>query len=225
MASALGGLYSIVIIFEKLNFLVSALGKFIVSMLIVLIAFGFKRAWTYLKNFIVFYFSNVLFLGIIYAVCLYFNPKGVSVKNSSVYFNISAIQLIISAFLAYVVTYVIIKITNRTLAKGEIYSLSIFVDGKEYKFYAFADSGNKLREPFSDYPVIIVDENKMPNRCERLIPCQTVSGEGMLKAFKPDKVIVASGKNKIEITKVYVALSKVNSDKFSAILSNEMINI
>ena len=123
------------------------------------------------------------------------------------------------------VTYVIIKITNRTLAKGEIYSLSIFVDNNEYKFYAFADSGNKLREPFSDYPVIIVDKSKMPEKCERLIPCQTVSGQGMLKAFKPDKIIISSGKNKIEITKVYVALSDVNSKKFSAVLSNELINI
>ena len=87
------------------------------------------------------------------------------------------------------------------------------------------DSGNKLKEPFSDYPVIIVDKSKIPEKCERLIPCQTVSGEGMLKAFKPDKVIISSSKNKIELTKVYVAFSEVKSKSFSAILSNELINI
>jgi stage II sporulation protein GA (sporulation sigma-E factor processing peptidase) len=73
--------------------------------------------------------------------------------------------------------------------------------------------------------VIIVDKSKIPEKCERLIPCQTVSGEGMLKAFKPDKVIISSSKNKIELTKVYVAFSEVKSKSFSAILSNELINI
>ena len=224
-ASVLGGLYSLIIIFDKLNFLLSAIGKIFASLLIVFVAFGFIRVWTYFKNFIIFYFSNVLFLGVISAICMFFSPKGMTVKNSNVYFDISATQLLVSAFCAYLVTYIIIKITNRTLAKGEIYSLSIFVDNNEYKFYAFADSGNKLREPFSDYPVIIVDKSKMPEKCERLIPCQTVSGQGMLKAFKPDKIIISNGKNKIEITKVYVALSDVNSKKFSAVLSNEWINI
>ena len=213
IASLAGGLYSLVIICDKLNFLISTLGKIAVSILI------------FLKNFFVFYFSNLIFLGVIYAVYMYFSPNGVTVKNSSVYFNITATQLVLSAFGAYIVTFIIIKITNRTLAKGEIYSLSIFTDDKEYKLFAFADSGNKLKEPFSDYPVIIVDKSKIPEKCERLIPCQTVSGEGMLKAFKPDKVIISSSKNKIELTKVYVAFSEVKSKSFSAILSNELINI
>ena len=225
IASLAGGLYSLVIICDKLNFLISTLGKIAVSILIVFIAFGFKRFTVFLKNFFVFYFSNLIFLGVIYAVYMYFSPNGVTVKNSSVYFNITATQLVLSAFGAYIVTFIIIKITNRTLAKGEIYSLSIFTDDKEYKLFPFADSGNKLKEPFSDYPVIIVDKSKIPEKCERLIPCQTVSGEGMLKAFKPDKVIISSSKNKIELTKVYVAFSEVKSKSFSAILSNELINI
>ena len=127
IASLAGGLYSLVIICDKLNFLISTLGKIAVSILIVFIAFGFKRFTVFLKNFFVFYFSNLIFLGVIYAVYMYFSPNGVTVKNSSVYFNITATQLVLSAFGAYIVTFIIIKITNRTLAKGEIYSLSILI--------------------------------------------------------------------------------------------------
>ena len=125
-ASVLGGLYSLVIIFDKLNFLLSAIGKIFASLLIVFVAFGFIRVWTYFKNFIIFYFSNVLFLGVISAICMFFSPKGMTVKNSNVYFDISATQLLVSAFCAYLVTYIIIKITNRTLAKGEIYSCLLY---------------------------------------------------------------------------------------------------
>ena len=98
LASVLGGLYSLVIICDKLNFLLSAIGKILISMLIVFVAFGFIRVWTYFKNFIIFYFSNVLFLGVVSAICMLFSPKGMAVKNSSVYFNISAAQLLFSAF-------------------------------------------------------------------------------------------------------------------------------
>ena len=43
IASLAGGLYSLVIICDKLNFLISTLGKIAVSILIVFIAFGFKQ--------------------------------------------------------------------------------------------------------------------------------------------------------------------------------------
>ena len=152
IASLAGGLYSLVIICDKLNFLISTLGKIAVSILIVFIAFGFKRFTVFLKNFFVFYFSNLIFLGVIYAVYMYFSPNGVTVKNSSVYFNITATQLVLSAFGAYIVTFIIIKITNRTLAKGEIYSLSIFTDDKEYKLFALPTAVINLKNLFRIIP-------------------------------------------------------------------------
>ena len=52
IASIAGGLYSLVIICDKLNFLISTLGKIAVSILIVFIAFGFKRFLVFLKTFL-----------------------------------------------------------------------------------------------------------------------------------------------------------------------------
>ena len=150
IASVLGGLYSLVIIFDKLNFLLSAIGKIFASLLIVFVAFGFIRVWTYLKNFIIFYFSNVLFLGVISAICMFFSPKGMTVKNSNVYFDISATQLLVSAFCAYLVTYIIIKITNRTLAKGEIYS---FLGWIIETIYAIFIHGHFVKRGFLFGPV------------------------------------------------------------------------
>lgn len=83
---------------------------------------------------------------------MYFSPNGVTVKNSSVYFNITATQLVLSAFGAYIVTFIIIKITNRTLAKGEIYSLSIFTDDKEYKLLLLPTAVINLKNLFRIIP-------------------------------------------------------------------------
>lgn len=62
IASLAGGLYSLVIICDKLNFLISTLGKIAVSILIVFIAFGFKRFTVFLKKLFCFlFFESYIF--------------------------------------------------------------------------------------------------------------------------------------------------------------------
>lgn len=226
LASAfVGGAYSLVILADELHFFVTAVGKIVVSALIVFIAFGFKRGTVFAKTLGIFYFANMLLLGIILAIWLIFKPDGIAIHNDVVYFDIPARILLISALAAYLISLAAVKIYNRTIGKNEIYSLTIFKDSQEVHLYAFADTGNKLKEPFSDYPVIVIDESKISFEPERIIPFNSVGGEGMLKAFKPDKVIISNGKSMYETDRVYIAASSVESKDFSAILNPEIINI
>lgn len=225
LASAFGGVYALVILIDDLSFLVTFLGKIAASFIIVLIAFGFKRLFVYLKSVIVFYFSNMLFLGIITALLFAFKPQGITLSNSVVYFDISAKTLLICAIIAYGISYAVVKIYNHSIGKSEIYQITIYKENSAYNLFAFADSGNKLKEPFSDFPVIIADRSKIDVKTERVIPYNTVGGEGMLKAFKPDKVVISNGKNSFETERVYIALSAVESKEFSAIINPELLNI
>lgn len=59
------------------------------------------------------------------------------------------------ALAAYVISILIIKIYNYTISKKEIYSLTIVAGDEQTHLFAFLDSGNKLKEPFSDYPVTL----------------------------------------------------------------------
>ncbi|MCH5321927.1 MAG: sigma-E processing peptidase SpoIIGA [Eubacterium sp.] len=225
ISSFAGGSYSLVILIDELHFLITALGKIIVSAVIILIAFGFKRATVFIKTLCIFYFSNMLLLGVILALWLLFKPQGIAIHNDVLYFDIPARALLISALFAYLIALLVVKLYNRTVGKNEIYSLTIFKNGEELHMFAFADTGNKLKEPFSDYPVIVVDGSKISFDAERVIPFNSVGGEGVLKAFKPDKIIISSGKKSFETDKVYVAVSSVESKDFSAILNPEIINI
>ncbi len=224
-ASALGGAYALIILAPKLNCLLTLFGKLCASAVIVLTAFGFKKASCFVKNLAVFYFSNMLLLGVVMAVLLIFNLNGIAIKNDAVYFDISAKALILSGLLAYIVALVIVKIHNASIGKSEIYSLTICCDNEQVHMFAFADSGNKLKEPFSSYPVIIADKNKLPFESNRVIPFSTVAGEGGLKAFKPDKVIISFGKNKIETDRVYVAKADIDEKEYSAILNPEILKL
>jgi stage II sporulation protein GA (sporulation sigma-E factor processing peptidase) len=225
LASFIGGLYSLVILVKELNFLITIIGKFFVSVIIVLVAFKFKRLTVFIKTLFVFYISNIVILGGVIAIWMIFKPSGVLIRNDVVYFDISARVLLFSAFISYLIAVVVVKIYNRTVGNSEVYSLTLVKNGQEVHMYAFADTGNKLKEPFSNYPVIVADSSKIPFSAERIIPYSSVGGEGTLNAFRPDKVIISSGKKSIETDKVYVALSLVDSKDFSAILNPEILNI
>lgn len=225
LGAFIGGLYSLIIFAPSLGVFSTVFGKLLVSFIIVPAAFGFKRLTVFLKTIVCFYFSNLIFLGVILAIWLTAKPGGILINNDTVYFDIPAVALLMLALAAYVISILIIKLYNYTISKKEIYSLTIIKGESEQHLFAFLDSGNKLTEPFSNYPVIIVDESKVNFETERLIPYNTVGGEGVLKAFKPDRVIISNGKKSFESNQVYVAVSKVESKDFSAILNPQLLNI
>lgn len=101
-----------------------------------------------------------------------------------------------------------IRIYNSKTAKNELYKITVHIGEINRSFFAFADSGNNLREPFSDFPVIVADESLFKDvPCSRVIPVSTVNGEGILKAFKPDKVVISTSRGSGELHRVYIALS------------------
>lgn len=225
VGALIGGVYSLVILAPNLNFFVSLFGKLLASILIVAVSFNCKRLIVFFKTLACFYFSNMLFLGIILALWLWIKPKGIVINNGIPYFSIPAGVLLVLALAAYVISILVIKIYNYTISKKEIYSLTIVSGESQTHLFAFLDSGNKLTEPFSNYPVIIVDKSKIDFKPQRIIPYNTVGGEGMLQAFKPDKVIVSNGKKSFECDSVYVAAGSVESKEFSAILNPQLLNI
>ena len=163
-------------------------------------------------------------------LCFTLKLKFIAVNNSVVYYNLSAPMMILSGILAYTVSGAVIKIYNRTLSKKDIYTLIIEQDGKSYSFCAFLDTGNRLREPFSNMPIIIVDSSKIdyipqPEK-SRFVPVTTVNGRSVLTAFKPDKIVLKSSKSTEIIENAYIALSSDLCNKnFSAILNYDILSV
>lgn len=227
LASFVGGVYSLVILCDDLNFLLSTFGKLFVACLIVLIAFKYRNFKTYAKEVMIFFFVNLLFLGIIIGLWFMFKPKGVVINNSTVYFDVSAKTLLISAFIAYIISVVAIRIYNNKVGKKELYSVTVLKNDEKIKFFAFADSGNNLKEPFSNYSVIVADEKLFKNiNCERIIPFSSIGGEGVLSAFKPDEVSISSSFGECKVDDVYIALSdRVKKGEYEGIINPKILNI
>ena len=92
LASFAGAAYSLVILFDELDFAVSLLGKLAAACLIVLIAFRRSGLKCFAKNTAIFFFVNFVFVGIMVGLWMIFKPAGIVINNSTVYFDVSALS-------------------------------------------------------------------------------------------------------------------------------------
>ena len=230
ISAALGGLYSMIILIDDIQLYITALSKIAFSVLIMLISFGFTKIKSFFSMLLIFLFSNFLFLGIITGLQMIFKSDKIITKNGEVYFDISARELLLTALVAYIASCVIIRIYNKRLSAGEIYNLIIVNNSKEISVFALSDTGNKLREPFSNYPVIIVKKEiakeLFDEKNARLIPASTINSSSYLKAYKPECVKVKTAKGYEKIENVFIALSDdLDSKNFSAVINPEIISV
>ena len=140
---------------------------------------------------------------------------------------------------------------RRAASRREV-ELIVEHGGQCVQMRAFCDSGNLLRDPISAKPVIAVRAERMrglvpPALCGaahgralsevvltmpdearknfRLIPAQTAAGEGLLVAFLPDRVCVREdGKKEEREVSALVALAKLNEKAgIEALLPGELM--
>ncbi|MGN0532012.1 MAG: sigma-E processing peptidase SpoIIGA [Eubacterium sp.] len=229
LASSVGGLYSLIILLDDINELLLSLSKIVACIVIVSIGFSFSRLRSFLMTVGIFLFSNYIMLGIIVGLYYLSKSQHIVVRNSSVYLDISARGLVVASFLAYIVSTVVIRVHSRVLSKKEVYTLVVSNKGREATFVAMLDTGNKLREPFSNSPVIIVDSLKgkpLVGEQTRVVPVNTVSGSTLLQSFKPDKIILKSSAGQEVIDNAYVALSDdINDNMYSAIINPDILSV
>lgn len=253
LASFIGALYSLIILLPQISFWNSLLIKLLMSFSIVLFAFGFMRLSIFLKVTASFYIINFIFAGVIFFIWYFVSSSGIFMKNGMIYFNISPLFLIVST----TVTYFVMKICNFLIGQKEIplsfCTITIFHKEQCVKLKAKIDTGNTLREPFSNSPIIVTTYKAIKNLIEkelpedffktcntdilqkyitknslkiRMVPFKTIMGEGIIPAFKVDKLII-DYKNKTITKSAFIAICKDNTlcESFAALINPELLNL
>lgn len=245
-SEALGAVYSLYIFLPETGTAVSAAVKLAMAITIVWAGFGRLGKKLFIKTFLCFFSINFAFSGIMFALWCTFKPRGMQVSNGVVYFDISPFVLIISTLLAYILIEFIGRIVGKRENKNTKCAISIMRKGLTETVFARVDTGNLLTEPFSGLPVIVVkngvlkrtvppeidmlgldncNKDRVFNQIDakmRFVPFKTISGEGLLPAFKPDQVCIESGPPK----EAYVAVCSKNmmGEDTNALVGYEFIN-
>lgn len=229
-AAGLGAALSLTVLLPEFPTVLSLTAKLAMSVVIILCAFGFGGMKRFIRNTLAFYIVNFAFAGLMIAVWFFFAPQGLIIRNSVVYFNISPVMLILLTVACYAVITLIGRITGRQAPKDLVCRITVFRDGVTCDCNAQVDTGNSLREPFSNDPVVVIEKDTIlrlvppeGNLNFRLVPYDTVSGSGVLKAFRPDRMTIYYGKNIIQVSKVYIAVSETRLNGSEALLNPDLL--
>ncbi len=152
-------------------------------------------------------------------VYMFFDKDVLIYSNGIIYFDVNMTFLIVCAVISYIIITLISKFTDKKAPKSSEYMVTIENNGKIITAKALMDTGNNLRDPFSDYPVIIVEKqifkNLFTSEAIRLIPVTTINGESFIKAFKPQKVTIGN----YSTNNVYIGESATQLDEYKIIFN------
>ena len=131
----------------------------------------------------------------------------IMMKNNIVYFNISPILLIIFTTISYFILSIIEKI--RIDRKDLIHKITFIFNDNKYSFLSKYDTCCNIKEPFSGNEAILVEKELIntiivPEGKIRIIPFNSLGGEGLIEGFLPDELYI----DNIKIEKqVYIGIT------------------
>lgn len=183
--SFIGGL-SILTLFININSLELFIIKIIISIIMILISFGYKDIKYFLKNILFLYMASIILGGFLYFLNINF-----SYKNNGLifYYKGISINFIFLIITSPIILYIYIK-QGIWLKQNynNYYKIDIYYNNKIIKCNGFLDTGNKLIDPYFGKPIILVSK-KIEIDNYFLVPYQGIK-KGMIKCIKVDKIYI-----------------------------------
>jgi len=217
LSSFVGSLYVLTVLYPELKYFTNFPFKIIILIVMILIAFREKSILFNIKASIIFLLYSILLAG----MCLFIQMN----SNKDMSFNVIIInfpyeKLLLSVMVIYILIYrIMIFIGDRKKISTLIYSIDIINKNYKKTIKAFLDTGNELREPATNLPVLIVErdilsEISLEKNNTYLIPYTVVNGtNGRFIGFKPEYISIHLDKENIEIKDVIVAFCEYKLSK------------
>ncbi len=167
----IGALYvGIIIVEPDIKVFYTTLAKILLSFFIIAVTFSPRKVMTFIKTLVIFYISTFIFAGAALAF-LFFNQQGGFVKNGIVYvfgqskwslmfFSLVTVGIIIKIFMEVIQS----KFTRENL----LIPVKIAFDNRKIGFPALVDTGNTLKDPLTNIPVMVVEFKAL----EELLPIE-----------------------------------------------------
>ena len=158
VASLVGAIYTIIAYISNLRIYSNFLLKLILSLVIIYIAFNPKNVKKLCKFTLIFYLTSFVFGGAAFALIYIVKPQEI-LKNNGLVLNANSLKVIfISAVIAFAICIIGFKIVkNKITAKDMYCTIKIKLNEKEIETKAMIDTGNFLKEPITNTPVIVVE--------------------------------------------------------------------
>ncbi len=173
-----------------------------------IISFGYKNIKYTFYNIIYLYMTSIILGGF-----LYYLKTTFSYQNNGLvfYYQGLTINYLILLFIAPFILYVFLKsIKVLKEVKNYYYKVNIILENNNFTLTGFLDTGNKLKDPVTNKPIILINKKilkgELKIRSPMYIPYNSLNNHGLLEVIKPKKLII----NNKELNNYLIGLSDTN---------------
>lgn len=233
VSAVVGGLFSLCIFLPQTNFLLESGIHILTCATMCLIAFGFENAKTFLRSVAVLFLVNFAYSGAMIAVWFLFEPYGMVINNSIIYFDISPLFLVLFSVIGYFVAMLLKKILKKPFLQNTYCDIELFCCDKKIITNGIADTGNSLKDVFGISQILITDKDtadmilcdqkQNPARF-RKIPCDTIAGEKLLDGYRIDRAKIKFNNKEFRFENPILAVSTTPLRDAKIIVNPENLN-
>ena len=201
--SSIFGEISLLYLFVNLNNLELTLFKLLIGIIMNLLAFGYNDIKEFIKNLIYFYMFSFFLGGTLYYL------KIESLVKYQYYLLLIPIIMNILKYFAY----------NLKNIMSLRHKVTIYLkNGNVLYLNGYMDTGNTLKDPYSNKNVIIINEDIEENYF--LVPFKTIDNSSLMKCFNPKKVFIDGLGERKDIV---VGISNKKFKGFSCLLNYNLM--
>ncbi len=224
ISSFIASLFSLLVLFKDLSFILSLSIKLMCTVMMCFIAFRFTNISSFIKSIFITYIVSIFFSGAMIFIHSTFKPSNMAIINDNVYFNIKPLTLIIISILIYLLVLLLQRIFSDNFG-NTLVNLKIVIGGYEYSCVGKIDTGCSVTEPFSNAPVIITESSIVNldtiKQCNRIIPYTALGISSTLAGIKADKIYIDK---KLIDKEVYIGVYQKEIDKtIKAIINSNIL--
>lgn len=158
LASSLGAIYTIIGYISVLEIYSNLILKVILSILIIYIAFNpqtVKQLW---KDLLIFYLTSFVFGGVAFALIYVVKPQDILMKNGLFLGTYPLKTVLLAAIVAFIIIIAAFAIVKTKFSKKDMFcDVEVELNNKIIKTRAMIDTGNLLKEPITNTPVIVLE--------------------------------------------------------------------
>jgi len=157
--SFIGAMYVLAAFLPGTEMYFTITAKIVLSFVMVAVTFWPEKIKDFIKLTLFFYLVSFVFGGAVFGLYYFLNPKGGMVSNGI--YNISGFP-IKTLLVSIIFTYIVIRICwdiikSKAIRENAMATVLIRLENKEVTINALIDTGNSLRDPISNIPVMIVE--------------------------------------------------------------------
>ncbi len=158
ISSLIGAVYAIFAYVSSLEIYSTIFIKILLSIIMIYIAFNPQNIKKMCKLILIFYLTSFVFGGAAFSLLYFIRPQDILMKNGVLLGTYPLKTVMLSAIVGFIIIVIAFKMVKSKISKKDMYcDIHISLNNKKIETKAMIDTGNLLKEPITNTPVIVVE--------------------------------------------------------------------